>query len=75
MINIVKTSLCGLILGHILNVVFAIPVTEFFPFGADTPGRTHKLFDGNNEFEEIFVTEPIRFYERPYDVVIVSKIV
>lgn len=71
--TIYKTTAGGLVLFHLLNAVLCIPLSEFYPYAADAPESVQKLTDGNTAFSnEIYVVEPIRFYDEAQDTVIVS---
>lgn len=69
-----KATVGGLVLFHLLNAVLCIPLFEFYPYGRSAPEAVHKLRDGNSIFSgEIFVAEPIRFYDEAQDTIIVSS--
>lgn len=68
-----KRTACGLILFHLMYVVLCIPVSQFYPFGADAPESVQKLRDGNSQFSgPVYVVESIWFYDSVQDTVFVS---
>ena len=75
-----KVTTVGLLLFQLLSVVFCIPVTQFYPFGADAfSDATDGVFGlpGGNDVSStvVYVNEIIQFYGEPQDAVIVSNLI